>query len=139
MEKEVTYEEWKKNPTPREMWVWDEDGEKTKRFVIYMLPKGKVTFNVIALDSPDSNVAYAYEHCAEIEESKLRLMTKQELSWWLRKNPTREFTTGYTRPDSTVEHEYKYYIYDANEPVEECIMVRENGEVWREPSTDLLD
>lgn len=23
--KEVTYEEWKKNPTPREMWVWNND------------------------------------------------------------------------------------------------------------------
>lgn len=23
--KELTYEEWLKNPTPRNMWVWDSD------------------------------------------------------------------------------------------------------------------
>ena len=23
--KEVTYEDWQKNPTPRTMWVWDDD------------------------------------------------------------------------------------------------------------------
>lgn len=31
--KEVTYEDWKKNPTPRMMWVWDDkidDKEKKK-------------------------------------------------------------------------------------------------------------
>ena len=25
--KEITYEDWLKNPTPRLMWVWDEDEE----------------------------------------------------------------------------------------------------------------
>ena len=137
MEKEVTYEEWKKNPTPREMWVWDEGSEKEKRFVIYMQPKEKLSFNVIALDDPNSNVSYCYEHCAEIE--KIRLMTKQELAWWLRKNPTREFTTEYTKPDCNIQSSYTYHMYDANEPVEDCIMVREDGLTWREPSSDLLD
>ena len=34
--KEVTYEEWQKNPTPRMMWVWDDkDKDKVKRKVIY--------------------------------------------------------------------------------------------------------
>ena len=31
MEKEVTYEEWKKNPTPRLMWVWDEIADETEK------------------------------------------------------------------------------------------------------------
>ena len=26
--KELTYEDWQKNPTPRMMWVWDVDEEK---------------------------------------------------------------------------------------------------------------
>ena len=25
--KEVTYEDWQKNPTPRMMWVWNDDVE----------------------------------------------------------------------------------------------------------------
>ena len=30
--KEVTYEEWQKNPTPRMMWVWDnESGRKNSK------------------------------------------------------------------------------------------------------------
>ena len=42
--KEVTYEEWQKNPTPRMMWVWDDKvGDKVKRKVIY--------FNVLRLKS----------------------------------------------------------------------------------------
>ena len=36
--KEVTYEEWQKNPTPRMMWVWDDDESKKKKYkVIYIL------------------------------------------------------------------------------------------------------
>ena len=39
--KEVTYEEWQKNSTPRMMWVWcyDEDN-KAQRKVIYVLKVG---------------------------------------------------------------------------------------------------
>ena len=34
--KEVTHEDWLKNPTPRMMWVWDnDDDEKEKRIVLY--------------------------------------------------------------------------------------------------------
>ena len=28
--KEVTYEDWQKNPTPRVMWCWDDEEEKVK-------------------------------------------------------------------------------------------------------------
>ena len=31
--KEVTYEDWQKNPTPRMMWVWNDD-EKEKEKVV---------------------------------------------------------------------------------------------------------
>lgn len=37
--KELNYEEWQKNPTPRKMWVWNDDEEKRKRKVIYIFLK----------------------------------------------------------------------------------------------------
>ena len=30
--KEVTYEDWQKNPTPRMMWVWEDDEHKKKKY-----------------------------------------------------------------------------------------------------------
>lgn len=39
--KEVTYEDWQENPTPRMMWVWDaEDVLKVKRKVVFVLKPG---------------------------------------------------------------------------------------------------
>ena len=39
--KEVTYEDWQKNPTPRMMWVWDDDYDEAKKKlkVIYIFLK----------------------------------------------------------------------------------------------------
>lgn len=71
--KEVTYEEWKKNPTPRMMWVWDNDVEnKEKRKVVYVL-NNDYTYRVLSSADDDSNHETFYgtfQHCAEIEESK---------------------------------------------------------------------
>lgn len=40
--KEVTYEEWQKNPKPRMMWVWDYNEErKVKRKVVYIDAQNK--------------------------------------------------------------------------------------------------
>lgn len=33
--KELTHEDWMKNPTPRMMWVWDNEANRKKRRVIY--------------------------------------------------------------------------------------------------------
>ena len=34
--KEITYEDWQKKPTPRMMWVWDDNKEdKVKRKVVH--------------------------------------------------------------------------------------------------------
>ena len=36
--KEVTYEEWQKNPKPRMMWVWNDDfEEREKKKVVYVI------------------------------------------------------------------------------------------------------
>ena len=128
--KEVTYEDWQKNPTPRVMWVWDDNAEKekVKRKVVYILSgvRGRKQ-NVITLYT-DESCTYAYAHCAEIE--KQRRMTNQELAWWLREKPTREwkYKNGVTV--------YGYYGYEEkceNEEVISNILIREDGGEWREP------
>ena len=87
--KEVTYEDWQKNPTPRMMWVWDgNENNKKQRKVIYFLDP-KISYPIVALSDDEINIVN-YEHCAEIEEPKTRRMTNKELSRWLREKPTRE-------------------------------------------------
>ena len=122
--KEVTHEDWLKNPTPRMMWVWDDnvEKEKVKRKVVYILSgvRGRKQ-NVITLYT-DESCTYAYAHCAEIE--KQRRMTNQELAWWLREKPTREwkYMNGVTV--------YGYYGYEEkckNEEVLNNILIREDG------------
>ena len=125
--KEVTYEEWQKNPTPRMMWVWDSKVEdKVKRMVLFLTERNP-SRPVIALTS-DNITAANYKHCAEIE--KQRRMTNQELAWWLREKPTREwkYMNGVTV--------YGYYGYEEkceNEEVLNNILIREDGGGWREP------
>ena len=132
--KEVTYEDWQKNPTPRMMWVWDDNAEKekVKRKVVYILSgvRGRKQ-NVITLYT-DESCTYAYAHCAEIE--KQRRMTNQELAWWLREKPTREwkYMNGVTV--------YGYYGYEEkceNEEVPNNILIREDDSGWREPLVEI--
>ena len=66
--KEVTYADRVKNPTPRMMWVWD-DNAKVKRKVIYFIENKDVSHPVIALSS-DGITTTNYKHCAEIEEPR---------------------------------------------------------------------
>ena len=128
--KEVTYEDWQKNPTPRMMWVWDDkDKDKVKRKVIYFIENKKAHYPIIAL-SPDAVISAGYRHCAEIEEPKTRRMTNKEFARWLREKPTREwkYMNGVTV--------YGYYGYEEkceNEEVLNNILIREDGGEWREP------
>ena len=132
--KELTREEWLKNPTPRVMWVWDDNAEKekVKRKVVYILSgvRGRKQ-NVITLYT-DESCTYAYAHCAEIE--KQRRMTNQELAWWLREKPTREwkYMNGVTV--------YGYYGYEekcGNKEVINNILIREDDGEWREPLVEV--
>ena len=85
--KELTYNDWLKNPVPRNMWVWDNsESKKVQRKVIYFEPKLSFPIFVIASDGISTD---NFKYCAEIE--KQRRMTYQELSRWLRENPTREY------------------------------------------------
>lgn len=128
--KEVTYEEWIKNPTPRKMRVWKDD-EKSYviRKVVYILKKNYVLNRVITIDSDESDFDL-YGHCAEIE--KPRRMTQKELSRWLREKPTREYKRS-CRTDIVANCFYSYIEEDADQEVEEHFLIREDDGEWREP------
>ncbi len=125
--KEVTYEAWQNNPTPRMMWVWDNNEEdKLQRKVIYFLDP-KCPYLVVAL-AVDGSACNMYKHCAEIK--KQRQMTNKELSRWLREKTTREWKYKH------VGYVYSFYSYTergADEEVCDRILIREDDGEWREP------
>ena len=127
--KEVTYEDWVKNPTPRMMWVWDSnENNKKQRRVLYLV-KENITYPVIVLSHDDIDII-KYKHCAEIE--KQRRMTQKELSRWLREKPTREYKCS-SRTDIVVNCFYSYIEEDADQEVDENFLIREDDGEWREP------
>ena len=117
--KELTYEEWQKNPTPRMMDVWN----------YYENP-------VVA----DESTYESYKQYAEIE--KTRRMTNKELSRWLREKPTRE----YKYRNNGTNDGFGYYVYSylsylaetrADEEVSASILIREDDGEWREPLVEV--
>lgn len=79
--KEVTYEDWALDHTPRMMWVWD-DNEKMreKRKVVYISIRPDYPIVALSTDERETNL---FMHCAEIEEPKTRRMTNKEFTSWL--------------------------------------------------------
>ena len=132
--KEVTYEDWQKNPTPRMMWVWNskvEDKEKAK--VIHILSNGVCVYPILTVTDIDDDYE-TYKHCAEIEEPKTRRMTNKELSRWLREKPTRE--CKYLNSEYICStFEYREYVKD--EEVHEDMRIREDDGEWREPLVEV--
>ena len=126
--KELTHEEWMENPTPRMMWVWDDEYNKSKRKVIYVAEQN-VKYPVITL-TENEVINSRYKHCAEI--AKTRRMTNKELSRWLRENPTRECKYG----PADIYAVFSYHSYverEASEEGTEEVLIRENDGEWREP------
>lgn len=135
--KEVTYEDWQKNPTPRMMWVWDSNIEDKEKRMVLFITEMNISHPVIALTSARITTVN-YKHCAEIEEPKTRLMTHKELSRWLREKPTREFKYRSSISCSV----YSTYIYDEDEASKEVpdgFLIRENDSDWREPLVEVAD
>lgn len=129
--KEVTYEDWLKNPTPRSMWVWDEDEElKVKRKVIYVLKDGVYTSPVLVV--VDECMYETFRHCAEIE--KQRRMTNKELSRWLREKPTRERISTF---DGCICSIHNYNEKCESEEVRKGIRIREDDGEWGEPLVEV--
>ena len=127
--KEVTYEDWQKNPTPRMMWVWDSfENDKKQRKVIYISELG-IPYSIFALTEDKLDIEH-FKYCAEIEEPKTRRMTNKELSRWLRGKPTREYK--YLTSDYICNtFDYREYVQD--EEVHEDMRIREDDGEWREP------
>ena len=132
--KEVTYEDWQKNPTPRMMWVWNskvEDKEKAK--VIHILSNGVCVYPILTVTDIDDDYE-TYKHCAEIEEPKTRRMTYKELSRWLREKPTREYkylTSNFICCD------YDYRVENQDKEAHEDIRIREDDGEWKEPLVEV--
>lgn len=127
--KEVTYEDWLKNPTPRPMWVWDEDEErKVKRKVVYVLKDGVYTSPVLVV--VDECIYETFRHCAEI--GKQRRMTNKELSWWLSEKPHREL-----KMNDYIYHDYDYKENEQDAEVTDFVLIREDNGEWREPLVEV--
>ena len=124
--KELTCEDWVKNPTPRMMWVWD-DNAKVKRKVIYFIENKDVSHPVIALSSA-GDTTVNYKHCAEIGNT--RRMTYRELSWWLSDKPHREYRY---KNNDFVFRTLDYKESKQKEEVTDRFLIRENGGEWKEP------
>ena len=133
--KEVTYEDWQKNPTPREMWVWDSvNGEDKKKLKVIHI--SEETYPVVSVKL-DGRQVERFMHCAEIE--KQRRMTNKELSRWLRENPTRECKWK-NKDCSQSDYVYNNHVYlerCADEEVDSNTVIREDGSEWREPLVEI--
>lgn len=131
--KELTYEDWIKNPTPRTMWVWDSsENNKKQRKVIYFLGP-KLTFPVVALSEEEISTEN-FKHCAEITEP--RLMTHRELSRWLSEKPFREFRYGNSAHYSIYSC-HAYTESEASKEVDKNIVIRENDGPWFIPYKEM--
>ena len=132
--KEVTYEDWQKNPTPRMMWVWDDEKKGIiQRKVIYFNENKHAHYPIIAL-SEDGVISANYKHCAEIEIEKQRRMTNKELARWLREKPTREYR--YLTSDYICST-FDYREYKQDEELDVDMRIREDDSEWREPLVEV--
>lgn len=134
--KEITYDDWQKNPTPRMMWVWNDDFEKReKQKVVYVIKDYFASCPVLAVSEEDSSFCI-YRCCAEIEEPKTRRMTNKELSRWLSEKPHREYKR-FKSDDAFVSYYHSYIERTANEEIEDSVLIREDDSDWREPLVEV--
>ena len=124
--KEVIYEDWQKNPTPRMMWVWNATVEdKVQAKVIFVAKADTCIYPVLSIMKDD--VGYdTFQHCAEIE--KQRRMTNKELAWWLSEKPHREL-----KMCDYIYHDYDYKENEQYAEVTDFLLIREDNGEWREP------
>ena len=127
--KEVTYEEWQKNPIPRMMWVWnDDETDKIQQKVVYVIKRQGCTKYPVRTTINNDIDYEAYKHCAEIV--KQRRMTRKELSRWLREKPTREYTYSHKE---YIGNWCGYTVDNQDNEVAKDVFIREDDGEWREP------
>ena len=136
--KELTYEDWQKNPTPRIMWVWDNNENNKKQLKVIYISKEDITHPVIALSYSDIDSS-RYKHCAEIEEPKTRRMTNKELSRWLREKPTREYKHCNSSNGNFVQCFHVYLEKYADKEIYKDLVIREDDGEWREPLVEEVE
>lgn len=132
--KEVTYEDWQKNPKPRMMWVWNDDfEEREKKKVVYVIKDDFALYPVLAVSEEDSSFCI-YCCCAEIEEPKKRRMTNKEFTLWLlegiRNGKLRQWRCINS---DIIESVPCGYTSEYEDLFVENKLIRENGGEWREP------
>lgn len=127
--KALTHEEWMKNPTPRMMWVWDDDEAYKKQMKVIYIAEQAMPYPVVVVDDNETSES-RYKGCAEIGKQEQRRMTNKELSRWLRENPTREYVY---ENGNYIYNYHDYGIIHENEEVSKYIKIRENDGEWREP------
>ena len=128
--KTLTYEDWVKNPVPRNMWVWDDSEEDmVKRKVVYFNENRSASYPVIVITEKGDSSA-EYKHCAEIESP--RRMTCKELACWLREKPTREYKYS-NSIECSVYSTYTYLENCIDKEVRDNIVIREDYGKWKEP------
>ena len=137
--KEVTYEQWQKNPTPREMWVWDNSFDVKKKAKVICVAKDDFHLPVMTVTKDYAGYC-SYRHCAEIEEPKYRRYTNQELAWWLldgiKEGKHREWSYNFFN-DLIVHSYFDYTESIRDKPVDDDIQIREDGGEWREPLVEV--
>ena len=132
--KELTYEDWQKNPTPREMLCWNSNVEHKIQAKVLFVVKTTRGCRYPVLTVMKDDVGYdTFQHCAEIP--KTRRMTNKELSRWLRENPTREYK--YKNCDDYIFGYHEYKECSADEEVDDHILIRESDSEWREPLVEI--
>ena len=131
--KTLTYEDWVKNPVPRNMWVWDDSEEDmVKRKVVYFNENRSASYPVIVITEKGDSSA-EYKHCAELEPK--RRMSNKELARWLREHPSREYKY-HSNCNYASCSVYSYHTYDEaleDEEINKDIVIREDYGEWKEP------
>ena len=130
--KEVTYEDWQKNPTPRVMWCWNSNVENKVRVkVIYVIKSD--AYSVITLTDNDVDII-RYKHCAEIEK---QIMLEKEAEDFLKKSlKVDDDEFDFFKNEASCKEEIKR-LTDFIEPREKRIaeLEKENAELKSELST----
>ena len=130
--KEVTYEDWQKNPTPRMMWCWNSSERAKVQAKVISITKTVACIYPVLSIMKDGVVYKTFRHCAEIE--KQRQMTNKELAHWFREKLTREYR--YKNGDFVYgEKNYRETVQDKE--VEDDILIREDDGEWIEPIVEV--
>lgn len=133
----MTYEDWIKNPTPRMMWVWDNDeNRKSKEKVVYISEIDELDKVLSVYQSGDVIFSVWRKHCAEIKEEtkKETRLTNYEVSQLLKC-----FGVEWWCTNVYVHSDMMYECKDANKGIStKNIQIRYKQGEWEEPTRETV-